>query len=116
MRKHWRLFCNYADAPNPELDHWSEDSWLAVTPQQIIDDFNNTLRPGERKRVLLFAWPLSDTKGKLHTWYKSKPVTIVKGGQVYDEYTCSVCKAKGKRFGLSEVVTPDRKNQINCKG
>jgi len=115
MKKHWRLFCGNADAPNPELNHWSEDSWLDISPQECIDNFNRSLRPGERKRVLLFAWPLSDAKDKPHDWYKSKPVTIVKGGDVYDEYTCSLCKAKGKRFNLNEYVTPDRKNQLYCK-
>ncbi len=55
MKQHWRLVCNYADALNPEDDFWTEDSWLEITPQQCIDNFNNTLRPGEKARVLITA-------------------------------------------------------------
>lgn len=117
MKKHWRLIVNYADVENPELSHWKEDCWLEITPQECIDNFNDSLRPSEKARILLFALELKGTTDKSHSWYKSKPVTINKGGRIYDEYTCSTCKAKGKRFNLNDYVTANRKNQqLYCKG
>jgi hypothetical protein len=116
MKTHWRLVVNYKNAENPEDNPWTEDSWLEETPQECIDRFNATLRPGERARVLITAWELGNNEGKTHTWFKSSPVTIVKKGQVYDEYTCKVCGAKGKRHGLSDFVVPNKKKDADCKG
>ena len=39
-----------------------------------------------------------------HNFSKTNIVTIIKGGRNYDEYKCSACGIKGKRYGLSEYV------------
>lgn len=105
-----------------------------VTPEikgkEIIDYYNSTLRPYEVARVFVDAIDIdtpqteeyfkSETTPKLsvqplkHDWQKFSLVTE-KGG--YDIYRCSTCGAKGKRFGLSSIVTPDKKvNGHICKG
>ena len=47
-----------------------------------------------------------------HDWQKTSLVTE-RGG--YDRYTCSKCGATGKRWGLSEYITPDKASQKHCK-
>ena len=107
-----------------------------VTPEikgkEIVDFFNRTLRPNEDARVFLDSIDLDNPKSEVyfardretapklsvqtlkHTWEKFSLVTE-KGG--YDIYRCSTCGAKGKRFGLSSTVTPDKRvNGHVCKG
>lgn len=41
----------------------------------------------------------------VHDLYKVNLITkIDRRGRTYDEYQCRVCKAKGKRYGLSSIV------------
>ena len=44
-----------------------------------------------------------------HDWQKSNLMTISKGGQTYDTAKCSKCGITGKRFGLGEGVSVDKK-------
>ena len=119
MKKRWLFASNYKDAIDPEDDFWWEDCWSEDHPSKIIERFNNTLRPGEQARILVIALELEEENknNKPHNWKKSSLVTqMASGGFSYDAYKCSDCKAKGKRFGLSDHVTPNRKNQVICKG
>ena len=43
-----------------------------------------------------------------HDWKKTNLVTILAGG-AHDTYRCMHCGITGKRFGLSETITRDRK-------
>lgn len=101
--------------------NWTEDfSDLVVdemTPlrhcQFLMSRFNATLRPGEIAREVLRVRnnPLP-TLLKQHNW-KKKSLVTEKGG--YDKYQCEDCGVTGKRWGLVEFITPDRKNTIYCK-
>jgi len=106
-KKYWRLVCNYKDA-KPDEEDWIEDSWLDCTPEQCIENFNASLYPGERERILIGALPLIE-KNKPHSWVKNNLVTQTRRGIQYDTYKCGVCGVTGKRFSLSGGIVPDSK-------
>lgn len=83
--------------------------------RETIANFNRTLRTGEKaRRVILTEVAESDKKAELkHDWRKASLVTE-RGG--YDRYKCERCGAKGKRYGLSEGIVPDKHNQKFCHG
>lgn len=86
------------------------------TPTEIIkrvmDNFNATLRPGEKGRRLV---RIESSEGEFaahiipHTWEKQNLVTIQDRHGIYDKMKCRVCGIMGKRFGLNPKVTPDLK-------
>lgn len=78
----------------------------------IVERFNNSLKDYENPREVLHVRN-SSTKGTfLHNW-KKKSLITEKGG--YDRYECSICHATGKRYGLSQYVTADKKFTVFCK-
>ena len=107
-KKYWRLVVNYKNAKSDEED-WLEDSWLDRTPEEVIENFNSTLRPGERARVLVAAIPLK-AKNKSHSWRKVSLVTEMRKGEgFYDRYKCEACGVTGKRYGLEDLIVLDAK-------
>ena len=106
-KKYWRLVVNYKNAKPGEED-WLEDSWLDCSPEEIIENYNHTLQPGERKRELITAIPLED-KEKPHSWRKANLMTESKAGAYYDRYNCEVCGVTGKRYGLGSLLILDAK-------
>ena len=96
-----------------------EDGWPMDLGQAIIDNFNDTLKPGETARQLLSVRQLDAAPAPLaHDWEKSNLKTIIKGGKNYDTARCKACGATGKRFGLGERVTidPRYKGRVSCPG
>ena len=84
---------------NPE--QWAKDT---------IEHFNATLRPGEKKRVLLDVIIIEVGNAKLHDWDKTiKGMSNIYRGRVYDAMYCKKCGITGKRFGLSHRVKIDSK-------
>lgn len=74
--------------------------------ENLIKMFNNTAKPGERKRVFVGVLK-SHGKGDVHhVWEKASLVTE-RGG--YDRMRCRNCEATGKRHGLSQTVIIDTK-------
>lgn len=106
-------------------DGWTEDyeTDKAGAPEEIIgallENFNNTLRPGERARHLVRIVSAEATAPKpfvmLHRWEKQNLVTIIDKHGVYDKMKCRICGAMGKRHGVGEV-TPDKKFPEVCPG
>lgn len=98
---------------------YPEDCWTELEevdtkdPQEYAENivrlFNNSLKPGEKKRILLRV-EILDKEGVLHhTWEKSNLFTITERGLSYDVYQCKRCKITGKRFGLDRTVKRDPK-------
>lgn len=108
MKKMWKCFVKYRDT-GPNGEDWEEILCLEETPEQCIEHFNETLRPWERPRELVAALPM---KAKCHSWEKFSLVTEAGG---YDIYKCKICGAMGKRYGLQQIVIPDKKSQQWCK-
>lgn len=110
MKTYWRMVVNHKDGKDE--DEWVEDSWLSIHPEEVIKNFNKTLRPSERERVLVAAMELEE-KSRPHSWVKSNLVTkIDKQGQ-YDSYRCETCGITGKRRSLGGYVTRDKKFKAN---
>jgi hypothetical protein len=79
--------------------------------KEIIEFFNDTLRPGEPARELLEVVMLDASKATAaHSWHKTNLVSIrTAGGGIHDTYRCTNCGITGKRYGLSPGVTIDSK-------
>lgn len=75
---------------------------------EIIDNFNATLRPGEKPRKIVKVTQIA-LFDPPHTWGKVNLVTKIDNAGQYDGYKCSVCGATGKRRTLSEHITRDAK-------
>ena len=96
-----------------EEPDWEEYTKNIDDPQawaeEIVNDFNRTLRPGERPRTLLKVEILEEEPIE-HSWVKrtdgqSKRVR----GRIADLMYCRNCGITGKRYGLSETITIDSK-------
>jgi hypothetical protein len=82
--------------------------------EEIIANYNATLRPGEHPRELLEIELDVDDDGnaigeQLHDWEKSNLFTLIDKKGIYDAYCCGRCGITGKRFGLNPTVTRDPK-------
>lgn len=105
----------------PMTENVQDDVTTEQRANQIVDMFNRTLRPGEKARELVKVVDsdkISEVSSQnvRHVW-KKKSLVTEKGG--YDNYICEACGATGKRHGLSEYVTIDKrfiKRQYNCPG
>jgi hypothetical protein len=101
--------------PEGAADGWWEDYDKTCTDaraeaQSIVDYFNKTLRRGERPRVLLDVQVLDEQpEGHDHDWEKVNAITITDRLGSYDRYQCRKCGITGRRFGLADRVTIDRK-------
>lgn len=86
-------------------EKWSRD---------IVDWFNSTLRPRERKRIFVKCEVIGEVPPAEHRWFKKTAMTktVVGGlrhGQMYDAMECGRCGVTGKRYGLSGSVKLDSK-------
>jgi hypothetical protein len=102
------------DVDSPE-NNWNEEYDVECKNAEeygteLINSFNDTLRPGEKPRKLLEVTVIDNKSVEHHEWYKTNITTIVKkGGMCYDTQKCSKCGITGKRYGLSEMVKRDAK-------
>lgn len=76
--------------------------------EDMIDRFNQTLRPGESPRKLLGVEIISGDREK-HRWEKQNLVT--KKGKLgyYDSMECTNCGITGKRYTLGGNIIKDTK-------
>jgi hypothetical protein len=85
-------------------DLWQAESWAAG----LIDNFNNTLRPGESRRELLGTEIIGASTA--HDWFKRTDGMSVRfQGGLVDVMECSKCGITGKRQGVSSVIKRDSK-------
>jgi len=95
-------------------DHWFWETFEVNCddPKQyvrdLLEDFNATLRPGERPRTYGGILKIIDNRRE-HEWEKTNLVTIAKKGQMYDTAKCKNCPATSKRFGISGTHVRDKK-------
>jgi hypothetical protein len=112
-----------SDTPweEPMTENVQDDVTAEQRANQIVNNFNRTLRPGELERELVKVED-TDKKSQVssqnvrHIW-KKKSLVTERGG--FDKYECEACGATGKRHGLSESVVIDKrfiKRQYNCPG
>lgn len=79
--------------------------------QRVIGHFNRTLRANEVEREVIGVKMGAGNAGLPHEWRKSNLVTQMgkDGGMSFDTYKCEHCDATGKRFGLSDNISRDKK-------
>jgi hypothetical protein len=112
------LIVNHADARAGE-NAWREPlnrpqikSEAAAREEgaRTVANFNDTLRDGERPRVLIgVEFGENDASAK-HDWQKTNLTTQHepgKRGRQFDSYRCEGCGITGKRFTLDGDVIPD---------
>ena len=108
----FRIFCKNKGTDD-STGHWEDYDKEVEDPQswakQTIENFNNSLKPGEQPRELLKVEILGEGN-KFHDWIKrTGGMSVMFRGQCVDECYCSRCKVTGKRFGLSRFVKRDSK-------
>jgi hypothetical protein len=91
---------------------WWEDANVSATTLQealekataIVARYNDTITilGGDKQRTLIEIQP-GGNKGESHSWRKSNLVTIIKKGVCYDEYTCTVCGCKARRYEINKT-------------
>lgn len=90
---------------NPEK--WSRD---------IIDWYNSTRRPGERKREFVRCEVAGEVPPAEHKWMKATAMTQmdnrIRGGLAFDKMKCERCGITGKRYGLHSHVRIDSKFRL----
>jgi len=85
-------------------EKWSRD---------ILDWFNSTLRPGERKRLFVHCEIEGEVPPAEHKWSKTTAMTKSNQyGSPYDGMHCERCGVTGKRFGIGPVVKLDSKFRL----
>lgn len=76
--------------------------------REIIDWFNTTLRPGERKREFVRCEVQGEVPTAEHKWAKATAMSQAnRYGSPYDKMFCERCGITGKRFGIGGVVKID---------
>jgi hypothetical protein len=117
-----KFIAAYRDDPDSagwEEDHLHDgDGDAEEIIRRLMDNFNATLRPGERARrlvkILSFSFVPQAPKPTPHIWDKASLVTE-RGG--YDRMRCKACGATGKRYGLGQHgVTLDKRQPESCPG
>lgn len=71
---------------------------------EMIERFNETLRPGEKSRTLHAVSIHGKVDPMSHDWEKQNLVTIEYLGRLYDVVKCMQCGITGKRHGVSMPV------------
>lgn len=110
------LFWKHHGKDDPE--HAETHEQITADPKQwcrdILDWFNSTLRPHERKRFFVRCEVIGEVPPAEHRWSKRSAMTKVmsggpRSGQNYDAMDCERCGVTGKRYGLQEYVHLDSK-------
>ena len=97
-----------------QSDEWNEeyDKEVAdpkVWAQQIVEGFNERLRPGELPRILLKV-TISGPGRMEHQWAKrTGGMSVNFRGATVDLMYCSRCDITGKRYGFNSHVKIDSK-------
>lgn len=76
--------------------------------QGILENFNNTLRTGEKPRTLLSA-DLIEEGARKHVWVKTNLVTISGRKSLYDELKCEGCGVTARGYGVPWRIELDPK-------
>ena len=96
------------DEDRADINNMDDATAWAV---EIMQRFNDTLRPHERARTLVRVEPLPDGEGETgatHDWEKTNLVTVMhKYFGSHDTMKCKNCGITGKRFGLGPQVAID---------
>lgn len=104
------------ETENIWTEEFSDQVVDSMTPMDhclfLIKRFNDNLQQGELPRAVISTRNSNKEVFRKHDW-KKKSLATEKGG--YDKYTCSLCGATGKRYGLAAFVTPDRSFTVYCK-
>lgn len=82
--------------------------------KDIIEWFNSTLRPHERKRVFVRCEVIGEVPPAEHRWFKTTAMTKImvgsaRHGSSYDAMECERCGVTGKRYGIGSFVKIDSK-------
>jgi len=102
---------------NDEENFWFEEyDKDTKNPEELgksyIECFNNTLRPGEKRRVFLGVEIIDANAAKDHNWVKrTGGMSVMFRGEIVDLVYCSRCGITGKRYGLSHIRKDSKYSQ-----
>lgn len=85
--------------------------------RELVQYFNDTLRPYEVPRMFLLAEltansdaPVLNDAHESHEWEKTNLTTVLKGGRMYDTAACKKCGITSKRFGVGGYTIDPKYN------
>lgn len=103
-----------SDEPLGYEDHYERVNDPEAWCRDLIEGFNETLRPGEFPREVVRVEVGVGNATLKHDWMKTNLVTLhTKRDGYHDTYRCTACHGTGKRFGLA-AVTPDEGVPREC--
>lgn len=96
-----REWCENYDENTMDAFKWAEN---------VVENFNKTLRPFETKRTLIKVVIDEDGNKSHHEWVKrTDGMSVVFRGSVADLMYCKKCGITGKRYGVRSKVKIDSK-------
>ena len=105
-RGEWNEFYDVKEA----IDEETATAYMNM----LIENFNATLRTGERPRTLVEVTLDTDKGIRKHRWTKTNLVSQMQGSLTFDLYRCTECGITGKRYGLSWSIKRD--DEFRAKG
>lgn len=108
----FKIQCKDVDGGEPWWEEYEKDITDPIKwGKGIVVFFNDTLRPGEKKREFISAEIIGDEESaELHSWDKSiVGMSSNFRGRIVDMMYCTKCGITGKRFGLKSNIVIDSK-------
>jgi hypothetical protein len=106
----FNIHVTYKDSPGePWLEDYNRpevktEEQARQWAERTIQNFNNTLRPGEKARKVVDVTFEDNEAKQAHEWQKVNLVTLIDNrGAFYDRLLCLNCGVTAERWGIDSI-------------